>query len=170
MALVSFLSLWRLICSVVTVTVGQVETVCVWCGESFSYVPSKRGGVPPRYCRRSHRQRAYEARKADAVSNAPTSGSRKRQPRGGDPLGILPTIEQQVLTLSQARVGKRASMEGVRAAAEIEAALEQHALMVVLGAEREGTPFAEIAEALNMSEDDTRTWITATLGPEPDED
>jgi hypothetical protein len=37
---------------------------CEWCGEEF---PARRGpGRPQRYCRRSHRQRAYEARrKAD---------------------------------------------------------------------------------------------------------
>ncbi|MPZ52532.1 MAG: hypothetical protein GEU79_07340 [Acidimicrobiia bacterium] len=33
---------------------------CVWCGSRF--VPSPGPGRPQRYCRRSHRQRAYEAR------------------------------------------------------------------------------------------------------------
>jgi hypothetical protein len=34
---------------------------CEWCGREFS---SNRGpGRPARYCRRSHRQRAYEARR-----------------------------------------------------------------------------------------------------------
>ena len=34
--------------------------VCEWCGRSFT--PARRPGPPPRYCRPSHRQRAYEAR------------------------------------------------------------------------------------------------------------
>ncbi|GIU93398.1 MAG: hypothetical protein KatS3mg011_2304 [Acidimicrobiia bacterium] len=35
-------------------------TRCTWCGKSF---PRGKGpGRPPLYCRRSHRQRAYEAR------------------------------------------------------------------------------------------------------------
>ncbi|MFP5332228.1 MAG: hypothetical protein ACLGHX_07725 [Acidimicrobiia bacterium] len=34
---------------------------CAWCGTSF---PIPAGpGRPPRFCRRSHRQRAYEARR-----------------------------------------------------------------------------------------------------------
>lgn len=34
---------------------------CAWCGASF---PLPAGpGRPPRFCRRSHRQRAYEARR-----------------------------------------------------------------------------------------------------------
>ena len=34
---------------------------CAWCGEA---IPSRAGpGRPARYCRRSHRQRAYEARR-----------------------------------------------------------------------------------------------------------
>jgi len=35
--------------------------VCEWCGESFT--PPVRRGPAPRYCRPSHRQRAYEARR-----------------------------------------------------------------------------------------------------------
>lgn len=38
---------------------------CAWCGERFAINPGP--GRRPRYCRRSHRQRAYEARQvADA--------------------------------------------------------------------------------------------------------
>lgn len=38
---------------------------CAWCGERFAISPGP--GRRPRYCRRSHRQRAYEARRiADA--------------------------------------------------------------------------------------------------------
>jgi len=38
---------------------------CLWCGEPLS----QNGGVgrPRRYCRRSHRQRAYEARRLAAA-------------------------------------------------------------------------------------------------------
>lgn len=83
--------------------------------------------------------------------------------RAADLLGILPAIEQHVLTLSQARGGKRSSIDGVRAAAEIKPVLEYHTLFVVIEAEREGTPFTEIAEALNMTEPDAKTWITTML-------
>ena len=39
----------------------QDQQHCVWCGRPF---PAKRGpGRPRRYCRRSHRQRAFEARR-----------------------------------------------------------------------------------------------------------
>lgn len=34
---------------------------CAWCGTSFD--PGGGPGRPPRFCRRSHRQRAYEARR-----------------------------------------------------------------------------------------------------------
>ena len=37
---------------------------CEWCGGEFRI--SRGPGRPPRYCRRSHRQRAYEARKIAA--------------------------------------------------------------------------------------------------------
>jgi hypothetical protein len=39
------------------------ETVqhCAWCGGGFKVVPGP--GRPQRYCRKSHRQRAYEARR-----------------------------------------------------------------------------------------------------------
>lgn len=35
--------------------------VCEWCGQAFT--PPTRRGPPPRYCRPSHRRRAYEARR-----------------------------------------------------------------------------------------------------------
>ena len=34
---------------------------CAWCGTSFAVGGGQ--GRPPRFCRRSHRQRAYEARR-----------------------------------------------------------------------------------------------------------
>ncbi len=37
---------------------------CVWCGGAFTVDPGP--GRPARYCRRSHRQRAYEARREAA--------------------------------------------------------------------------------------------------------
>lgn len=43
---------------------------CRWCGVRFESGPGP--GRPPAYCRRSHRQRAYEARQvADAHSLGP---------------------------------------------------------------------------------------------------
>ncbi|MDX1448954.1 MAG: hypothetical protein R3246_07785 [Acidimicrobiia bacterium] len=39
----------------------QSSRRCAWCGASFP-VPGGPGR-PPRFCRRSHRQRAYEARR-----------------------------------------------------------------------------------------------------------
>ncbi len=38
---------------------------CAWCGTSFEL--SGGPGRPPRFCRRSHRQRAYEARQTAAT-------------------------------------------------------------------------------------------------------
>lgn len=50
-----------------------METVrtatCEWCEQSFD-TPVRRGR-PPSYCRRSHRQRAYEARRNAATSDSP---------------------------------------------------------------------------------------------------
>ena len=42
-------------------TVLQRPLRCEWCGEEF--VGRRGPGRPQRYCRRSHRQRAYEARR-----------------------------------------------------------------------------------------------------------
>ena len=38
-----------------------MDFTCSWCGERFT--APRRPGPPPRYCRPSHRQRAYEARR-----------------------------------------------------------------------------------------------------------
>ncbi len=50
-----------------------METVrtatCEWCEQSFD--TPVRPGRPPSYCRRSHRQRAYEARRDAATSDSP---------------------------------------------------------------------------------------------------
>lgn len=37
---------------------------CAWCGDRFK--PPGGPGRPPKYCRRSHRQRAYESRQIAA--------------------------------------------------------------------------------------------------------
>lgn len=61
------------------------ELVCKWCGETFT-VPSGPGPTP-KYCRPSHRQRAYEARRAvvttqdddaSAPAASPMAGGRRR--------------------------------------------------------------------------------------------
>ena len=41
--------------------VDRQSRICKWCGEAFT--PPTRRGPPPRYCRPSHRRRAYEARR-----------------------------------------------------------------------------------------------------------
>ncbi|MGH9211522.1 MAG: MarR family winged helix-turn-helix transcriptional regulator [Acidimicrobiales bacterium] len=41
--------------------VDRPSRICVWCGQAFT--PPVRRGPPPRYCRPSHRRRAYEARR-----------------------------------------------------------------------------------------------------------
>lgn len=41
---------------------AQLMSRCRWCGTAFA--PAAGAGRPARYCRRSHRQRAYEARLA----------------------------------------------------------------------------------------------------------
>lgn len=45
----------------VTVTIQDGHSRCQWCGVVFA--DSEGPGRPRRYCRRSHRQRAYEARR-----------------------------------------------------------------------------------------------------------
>lgn len=40
---------------------GRQSRICEWCGLAFT--PPTRRGPPPRYCRPSHRRRAYEARR-----------------------------------------------------------------------------------------------------------
>ena len=44
----------------VTVTLSKAAT-CDWCGERFAV--DRGPGRPPKYCRPSHRQRSYEARR-----------------------------------------------------------------------------------------------------------
>ena len=39
----------------------RIAQKCIWCGEEFLDAPGP--GRPRRYCRSSHRQRAYEARR-----------------------------------------------------------------------------------------------------------
>ena len=46
----------------------QREAVCVWCGATF-VAPSLRGPLP-KFCRRSHRQRAYEAKRLATTANS----------------------------------------------------------------------------------------------------
>jgi hypothetical protein len=46
--------------------VSEQRHVCEWCGETFTV--TRRRGPAPRYCRPSHRQRAYEARKTSSVA------------------------------------------------------------------------------------------------------
>ncbi len=46
--------------TIVTVTILR----CAWCGERFEW--NRGPGRPPRYCRRSHRQRHFEARRRAA--------------------------------------------------------------------------------------------------------
>ena len=48
----------------VTVTQYAVTSLCAWCGRTFA--PSGGLGRKARYCRRSHRQRAFEARRLAA--------------------------------------------------------------------------------------------------------
>lgn len=47
------------------VTVTNRDAYCAWCGGELPVQTG--GGRPRRYCRRSHRQRAYEARRLAAV-------------------------------------------------------------------------------------------------------
>lgn len=42
---------------------GTRQLTCAYCGQPFAAGPDAR--TPPRYCSRSHRQRAYEARQHD---------------------------------------------------------------------------------------------------------
>jgi len=44
---------------------GEEESRCLWCGRRFEATPGP--GRPRRYCRPSHRQRAYEARNLAAT-------------------------------------------------------------------------------------------------------
>lgn len=41
----------------------MAKLICAWCGEEFERLHVK--GPTPRYCRPSHRQRAFEARQLD---------------------------------------------------------------------------------------------------------
>ena len=43
----------------------KLDRPCTWCGGAFVATPGR--GRPRLYCRASHRQRAYEARKAAAL-------------------------------------------------------------------------------------------------------
>ena len=48
----------------IIVTVTEINNLCAWCGGSI--VSTVGRGRPRRFCRSSHRQRAYEARLAAA--------------------------------------------------------------------------------------------------------
>lgn len=53
--------------SAIIVTVMKRTPICTWCGGAI--IPSSGRGRPRRYCRDSHRQRAYEARLAARSRN-----------------------------------------------------------------------------------------------------
>jgi hypothetical protein len=57
----------RLTDILVTVTKSSRRVACEWCGRPFEPPPGRRGPAP-RYCSRSHRQRAYEARRLAAAA------------------------------------------------------------------------------------------------------
>jgi len=64
---------------------SQGDLVCEWCGRSFR--PPKVLGRRPQYCRRSCRQRVYEARQTDrAVKKA--LAYRDVQPAGEPPVEL----------------------------------------------------------------------------------
>ncbi len=50
---------------VAIITVMEQLRRCEWCGQRFAV--DRRPGRPPKYCRPSHRQRHYEARREAAL-------------------------------------------------------------------------------------------------------
>ncbi|WP_043176271.1 hypothetical protein [Streptomyces sp. NRRL B-24484] len=57
---------------------GRAQLKCDWCGWPFT--PPKATGRMPRYCRRSCRQRAYEARQTQEAVAAAVLRRTKGQP------------------------------------------------------------------------------------------
>lgn len=95
--------------SIVTVTVLR----CTWCGERFEWNPAP--GRRPKYCRRSHRQRHFEAR------------------RQADELGISGVLisdddwgrlRDAAYVLESAVADARADMAAIQTAAELRDILE----------------------------------------------
>ena len=73
---------------------------CDWCGESFR--PPKATGRVPRYCRRSCRQRAFEARQtrrevskavARTLVSPRNSDSSRDESESGQAAPVLPGLE-----------------------------------------------------------------------------
>lgn len=44
---------------------GDGQYICAWCGQLFAKAHPL--GAPPKYCKRSHRQMAYQKRREDRL-------------------------------------------------------------------------------------------------------
>ncbi len=105
-------------------TVLERSLRCEWCGEEFA----SRGGPgrPQRYCRRSHRQRAYEARRlASERGIAPDEVllSRRTWERLRDALYQLEAASEDVAMDLMA--GRPTKAEYVEALAHLSAAVRE---------------------------------------------
>jgi hypothetical protein len=77
-------------------------TLCEWCGRSFT--PTNRRGPRPRYCRASHRQRAYELRRLARELDAKDFTITEVAPAQGDWWPSWPT---GIFSLDEITLGRR---------------------------------------------------------------
>jgi hypothetical protein len=90
----------------VTISAGDRRATCAWCGAGFE--SARRRGPAPDYCRRSHRQRAYEARRIRPGG----ANHDLRAPAGAD----LETLGATLAETRQAVTASPASLRVVREA------------------------------------------------------
>ncbi len=146
-------------------------TECGWCGSAIE--ATGRRGRPSRYCRRSCRQRAYEARKQAELDAALAAATAKPSRRGrrGDAVGLLAEIEQDLLVVSQARAlhSSVGPTVGLAALARVKQCLDRHEMLLTIEAERQSVNAADIAALFGRTVDEQQAWLTGALHRHSDE-
>jgi DNA-binding MarR family transcriptional regulator len=125
---------------------------CEWCGQAFT--PPTRRGPPPRYCRPSHRRRAYEARRyGHATRLTPKIRVNTLSPGAGPVETTCICTTLRMASRSTSRLyDKVLSGAGLRASS--------FAILAVLARE-EPLPIGELAARLTMD----RTTCTREVAP-----
>jgi DNA-binding MarR family transcriptional regulator len=126
--------------------------ICVWCGQAFT--PPVRRGPAPRYCRPSHRRRAYEARRyghANGLTARIRVNTLTSRAQPVETTCICTTLRMASRSTSRL-YDKVLSGAGLRASS--------FAILAVLARE-EPLPIGELAARLTMD----RTTCTRELAP-----
>jgi len=126
--------------------------ICEWCGQAFT--PPTRRGPPRRYCRPSHRRRAYEARRYRPAASLTSPIRVNTLKHGVEPIEttcVCTTLRMASRSISRL-YDDVLSAVGLRATS--------YAILSVLAAE-EPLPIGELAGRLTMD----RTTCTREVAP-----